>query len=129
MAICYVPKPGYMWNPLENFPRNLPCFCGSEVKFKKCHMPGLSRTISVEQYKKLEPYIPAIYSGKLRITKGQQNETSIDNNSPEPKHGGTLVVADSLYEPKHEGTLVVAEKIPPGEPGSQPEPVIVTPAK
>ncbi len=29
--------PGLVWNPLAYFPRNMPCFCGSGKKFKRCH--------------------------------------------------------------------------------------------
>lgn len=29
-------------NPLRKFPRNLPCGCGSGVKFKKCCYPNVA---------------------------------------------------------------------------------------
>ena len=31
-----------VWNPLKRFPRNSPCFCGSDKKAKKCCMPNLA---------------------------------------------------------------------------------------
>lgn len=29
---------GYEWNPLKKYPRNTPCYCGSKIKFKHCHL-------------------------------------------------------------------------------------------
>ena len=36
---------GFMWNPLLRTPRNVPCPCGSGIKFKKCHLNKLSPAI------------------------------------------------------------------------------------
>lgn len=38
------PNEGRSWSPLLNFPRNDKCFCGSGIKFKKCHLNKLART-------------------------------------------------------------------------------------
>ncbi len=32
----YSPNPGFDWNPMRKF-RNIPCFCGSKLKAKRCH--------------------------------------------------------------------------------------------
>lgn len=45
---------GYSWNPLRSLPRNLPCPCGSGVKFKRCHldkMPDAIPTKMAKEYK------------------------------------------------------------------------------
>ena len=34
----YALPSGYVWNPLKSHPRNGKCPCGSEKKFKKCHL-------------------------------------------------------------------------------------------
>lgn len=45
---AYKLSPGYDWNPFYNFPRNLPCPCGSKKKFKKCCLQKLRRTIKLK---------------------------------------------------------------------------------
>jgi len=40
-----------MPNPLLNLPRNEPCPCGSQKKFKKCHLPTMPRAIAIDQVK------------------------------------------------------------------------------
>lgn len=47
-------KEGYAHNPLLKFPRNAKCFCGSGLKFKKCHLAGLSRACTKAQAKEAE---------------------------------------------------------------------------
>lgn len=44
----WIPKEGYVWNPLLKFPRNEPCFCNSGAKFKDCHLGKLKRTVSAK---------------------------------------------------------------------------------
>ncbi len=39
-------KPGFAWNPFTKFPRNLPCYCGSGTKFKRCHSGKISEVIA-----------------------------------------------------------------------------------
>lgn len=39
--MAYIPKPGFIRNPLLAFPRNELCPCKSGKKFKKCHLPVL----------------------------------------------------------------------------------------
>jgi len=44
----YKLKPGFVWNPMLKTPRNAKCPCGSGKKFKKCHMPGMPRALSID---------------------------------------------------------------------------------
>ena len=53
----YVLKPGHQWNPLKEYPRNLPCPCGSNKKFKKCHMHLTGHVCTDEQAEKLLPFV------------------------------------------------------------------------
>jgi len=47
------PLEGRDWNPLLNYPRNNPCFCGSGKKFKKCCLVNMPRTCSTRLAKDL----------------------------------------------------------------------------
>ncbi len=45
-----------VWNPLRSYPRNAPCFCNSNKKFKKCCFLKLAQTVpakSIPAIKKL----------------------------------------------------------------------------
>lgn len=44
-------------NPLCRYPRNLPCFCGSGIKFKKCHMNFVPKYINKTESEKLSKYV------------------------------------------------------------------------
>ena len=55
--MCYVPKPGYVWNPFSKYPNNLPCYCGSGKKFKKCHQATIPLTIQQSQEKEVKDYL------------------------------------------------------------------------
>lgn len=46
-------KKGYSWNFLRNWPRNLPCFCGSKIKFKKCCSNKLVAAIPDDKAKEI----------------------------------------------------------------------------
>lgn len=41
-------------NPFSRWPRNLSCFCGSGVKFKKCHQGKIAAGVKQDQAKGLE---------------------------------------------------------------------------
>ncbi len=60
MTSYYKPKEGYVHNPLLKYPRNSTCFCGSEKKFKKCHLRSLSGTVSKDDEKELKDYMERI---------------------------------------------------------------------
>jgi hypothetical protein len=66
---AYAPKPGGAWNPLRQYPRNQPCFCGSLVKAKKCCLPYLAQAVSreVHDYVKNNWYL--ILDGRLKLPK------------------------------------------------------------
>lgn len=50
MPLCYSPKPGHAWNPLKQYPRNEKCFCGSSEKAKKCCLPFIAATCTIEEF-------------------------------------------------------------------------------
>ncbi len=59
---CTKPAKGYVHNPLKKWPRNSACFCGSNVKFKKCclnkmslYMPEKDAEDILEQLKTVKP--------------------------------------------------------------------------
>lgn len=52
----------YLENPLLKFPRNLPCFCGSSLKAKRCCLPKQAKVIPADQAIKLKQYIDYVDS-------------------------------------------------------------------
>lgn len=46
-------QPGLVKNPLLEWPRNYRCVCGSGKKFKKCHLNGLQKNITIEDANKI----------------------------------------------------------------------------
>ncbi len=57
--LAFIPTEGRTWNPALNFPRTVKCFCESGKKFKNCHLPLLTRTVTKEQAVKLQVQIKA----------------------------------------------------------------------
>ncbi len=41
-------RDGYEWNPLRAFPRNLPCPCGSQKKFKVCCLDSMPAAVKAD---------------------------------------------------------------------------------
>lgn len=48
-GFAYSPPPGKVWNPARDYPRNLPCLCGSGLKYKKCHLKGMADCVTPEE--------------------------------------------------------------------------------
>ena len=65
-----VAKVGYEPNPLFKYPRNLPCFCGSGIKFKKCHLSKIPSHVKLVDFNKLDKYIQDMISV---VTKLKEN--------------------------------------------------------
>lgn len=57
----YKLKDGYIWNPFRKMPRNGLCPCGSLMKFKKCHLPKLPRTLDPDRL------IPAVENAQKKL--------------------------------------------------------------
>jgi hypothetical protein len=55
--MAYKPKDGLVFNPLLKYPRNIPCFCGSALKAKRCCIPKLKRAIPLERLEELKAYM------------------------------------------------------------------------
>lgn len=53
----FAPAEGRAWNPLRDYPRNLPCFCGSKKKFKKCCLAKMGDTVKAEDAAKLKKFL------------------------------------------------------------------------
>ena len=49
----YNPTKGNAWNPLREYPRNMPCFCGSGIKAKKCCGIAAELTVPAEKAAKI----------------------------------------------------------------------------
>ena len=47
-------KPGYAWNPLKKFPRNVKCFCGSGKKFKNCCLSKLRDIVDTKTAREIK---------------------------------------------------------------------------
>lgn len=59
----YYPKPGNAWNPLKAYPRNHDCFCGSELKAKKCCLPKVQEYCPAKTAQDLEKNWDKIIAG------------------------------------------------------------------
>ena len=87
--MSYKPKPGYTWNPFRKYPQNLPCYCGSGKKFKKCHRDVLPVCVKSSEVGQVEAYIKKMiaYISELKsegiVYKTQQ--VTENNNSGEIK--------------------------------------------
>lgn len=58
-------------NPFKKWPRNLPCFCGSGRKFKKCCDDKMSRAVKVSDFKVLKEDFDRILTYiKERVERG-----------------------------------------------------------
>jgi hypothetical protein len=55
----HAPAKGYSPNPLVGLPRNMPCPCGSKVKFKKCCLLDT------------KPYVPTEALAEYRRTRDE----------------------------------------------------------
>lgn len=58
-----VPAKGNVSNPALKYPRNMKCFCGSELKFKKCCMDKIPRALKIEDAEKLRSAVAAVRNG------------------------------------------------------------------
>lgn len=47
----------YASNPLMVYPRNVPCWCGSLKKAKRCCLPSVARICTIEQARAVAPYV------------------------------------------------------------------------
>lgn len=54
---AYFLSGGNSWNPLKKFPRNAPCFCGSEKKFKKCCEPKTNHFVQTDDVPKVKAFM------------------------------------------------------------------------
>ncbi len=59
----YHPTEGNAWNPLRAWPRNERCFCGSNIKFKKCHMGKVPECVSEREAEENKKAIEALKKG------------------------------------------------------------------
>lgn len=55
---------GLAWNPLLGYPRNFPCHCGSQKKFKHCCVNTMSPTVTKQQAITFNKYLKDIGAKK-----------------------------------------------------------------
>ena len=55
---------GNAWNPLGDFPRNAPCWCGKDAKAKKCCLPKIVPYVTEKVAAHLRPAVEAAKLGK-----------------------------------------------------------------
>lgn len=60
----YVPVEGSAWNPLQKYPRNEPCYCGSGKKFKKCCLPFEPLAIDQAVVESARPHVQVIRASR-----------------------------------------------------------------
>ncbi len=57
-------KTEMVWNPLLGYPRNFPCHCGSQKKFKHCCVNTMSPTVTKQQAITFNKYLKDIGAKK-----------------------------------------------------------------
>ena len=62
-----VPKPGAAFNPLLRYPRNLPCTCGSDFKFKVCCYKKLPRCVPADWARAIQERWPDVLEQRLKF--------------------------------------------------------------
>lgn len=63
--LAYGLNPGYVWNPLRQYPRNLTCFCGSGAKFKRCHAGKIPSAVPLSQGVRLYKLLKHVQDGTV----------------------------------------------------------------
>lgn len=61
-------REGFAWNPMRDYPRNQPCPCGSQAKFKRCCLPKMAACVPVEKAEKMKHLLKQMLA---RIENGQ----------------------------------------------------------
>lgn len=62
---AYGPKNGAAWNPLRSFPPNQKCFCGSQIKAKKCCLPKQPQCVDEKIAKEITQLLKTFAKGGL----------------------------------------------------------------
>lgn len=65
MGVKWKPKDGLVWSPLNKYPMNAKCFCGSGIKFKKCHRDQVKMAVTPEEAAELKKYVDHIKENEL----------------------------------------------------------------
>lgn len=55
---------GNKWNPLLKYPRNEPCYCGSNKKFKKCCLENTSLVIPDQDFESVAAAVNTVRDSK-----------------------------------------------------------------
>lgn len=68
-----IPAPGFVWNPISDWPRNAPCVCGADKKFKSCHYGKVPLTCKEEDAVKLKKLVDAVRRGaKIKTSRAPE---------------------------------------------------------
>ncbi len=62
---AFIPKPGHVWSPLIRYPKNAKCFCGSGVKFKRCHYGNMKMAVLPDEAEQLRKYVNNVIENNL----------------------------------------------------------------
>lgn len=76
-------KAGSSWNPLKRYPRNNPCFCGSELKHKKCCSPYVGEFTPTKIAKSLEKQWSDIIGRRININVRPSEDVLLNPAKPE----------------------------------------------
>lgn len=63
--MALVPRPGLVWSPLLRYPKNAKCFCGSGIKFKKCHDGRIKMAVMPDEAEQLKKYVDQVVNEGL----------------------------------------------------------------
>lgn len=58
---------GYLWNPLNKYPQNRGCFCGSGVKAKRCCIPVSPRILLEDHVLLIKKHWSKILTGHVTL--------------------------------------------------------------
>lgn len=82
-----VPAEGGAWNPLLNYPRNLPCLCGSGFKFKVCCNGKLPRAVSKDWAKTIDDNWDKIINQEIKFRHHEKTVNPLTWRQPKPPKG------------------------------------------
>lgn len=63
----WVLRDGMEWNPMARFPRNNPCFCGSDKKAKKCCLDHVSEVCTQKQADEIRANWEELCNGTVKM--------------------------------------------------------------
>lgn len=87
--MAYYPPKGLAWNPLMDYPRNEKCFCGSGVKFKKCHLTTMPKCVLIKDAEEFKRFMDQWTPGtimKVTVKPDEKTDQPLESPSVEETH-------------------------------------------